>query len=238
MRVAVSAVYSELVLSHINSHVPVAVFGANCNLAFSRGSRNHAVEISTMDATANNVVDGFRELRRFCADVSLMLKTANEMMGEAGWTRISRWTNAIEVSADLDNAESWLPDAFFCFYQHVRLPHVVSFIAVHVDDLYDETPIELPLISAGWANYGVGKDGFEEWAKDYSTCYSHVWIKNRTDDGTIHSRDARETWGNDEVDGQVKLVTFAHPLDEITSSETLKLKIVEPLLAELEKEPR
>ena len=129
-----------------------------------------------MDATAKNVVDGFRELRRFCGDVALMLKTANEMMKEAGWTWISKHTSAIEVRTKLDESESWLPDAFFCFYQHAQHRQLIPFIAVHVDDLFGSTPIEVPLLSAGWIDYGAGKDGFAEWDKYYSSCYSHIWM--------------------------------------------------------------
>jgi hypothetical protein len=184
-----------------------------------------------MSESGTNVVGGFRVLREFCANVGELLTHANELMKEGGWERVSKWVSATEVSAGLDSPESWLPYAFFCFYSHPAHEHLLAYVAVHVDDSWGDPPthIEEPLISAGCCDYGVGQKAIDEWEKDYSVCGSHLWVENRQDDGTVQVTDANEIW--DEVpDGGVKLSTFAYLLEGIANRETLKKKIVQPLL--------
>lgn len=192
-----------------------------------------------MSESGKNIVDGFRVLRKFCNDVSLMLTTANGLMREGGWTRVSKRTPAVETRGDLDDPNCWLPDAFFCFYEHDQIPHLLAFVAIHVDDLQTQDPslVTEAVVSAGCLDYGAGTNAKGDWGKDYSACYSHLWVKNRVDDGTVFSGDAVELYGWDDTSvGAVKVTTFAHPLDEITSSQTLKQKIVQPLLAAISKE--
>ena len=60
-------------------------------------------------------------------------------------------------------------------------------------------------------------------------------MKDRRDDGTSCSGDARDVWENDEIEaGTVKVTTFALPLGEISTTDELDEKIVQPLLAALE----
>ena len=184
-----------------------------------------------MTESATNVIVGFRALHKFCENVAELLTKANELMKEGGWERISKWVSATEISANLDSPEYWLPHAFFCFYSHPIHEHLLSFVAVHVDDLWGDPPsnIDEPLISAGCCDYGVGQKAIDEWEKDYSVCGSHLWIENRQDNGTLHVTDASEIW--DEVpEGGAKISTFAYPLEGIANSEILKEKIVQPLL--------
>jgi len=102
---------------------------------------------------------------------------------------------------------------------------------VHVDDSWGDPPtrVEEPLISAGCCDYGVGQKAIDGWKKDCSVCGSHLWVGNRQDDGTVHVTDANEIW--DEVpDDGVRLSTFAYPLEGIANRETLKERVVQPLL--------
>jgi hypothetical protein len=63
-------------------------------------------------------------------------------------------------------------------------------------------------------------------------------MKDRQDDGTLYTGDAREIWENPEYEpGSVKVCTFGYPLVAITDCETLKEKTVMRLLDELEKQP-
>ena len=102
-----------------------------------------------MTESATNVIVGFRALHKFCENVAELLTKANELMKEGGWERISKWVSATEISANLDSPEYWLPHAFFCFYSHPIHEHLLSFVAVHVDDLWGDPPsnIDEPLIS-------------------------------------------------------------------------------------------
>ena len=59
-------------------------------------------------------------------------------------------------------------------------------------------------------------------------------MPGREDNGKLCSEDPRQTWKDERPPaGVVKVTTFAYPLDQITSSETLNEKIVQRLLAEM-----
>jgi hypothetical protein len=181
--------------------------------------------------SGKNVVDGFRQLRQFCKDVALLLNEANKMMEQGGWKRISKRTKAVETFDHLDLPEYWLPDAFFCFYEHAKRRNLLPYIAIHVDDLWgDPDYIREPIISAGWLDYGVGKEAGTEWGKDYWLSYLHLWMSNRTDDGTRYTGDVRKLSEDEDFSSGVTATTFAHPLDVIKSSEELRKEIVKPLL--------
>ncbi|MGA2258056.1 MAG: hypothetical protein ABSG53_25610, partial [Thermoguttaceae bacterium] len=66
-----------------------------------------------MTESAANVVVGFRTLRKFCANVGALLTSANELMKQGNWERISRFVPATEISERFDSPEYWLPHAFF-----------------------------------------------------------------------------------------------------------------------------
>jgi hypothetical protein len=185
-----------------------------------------------MIESATNVVVGFRELRTFCENVGELLTMTNELMTKGGWERISKWVAATEISTNLDSPEYWLPHAFFCFYSDPTSEHLLAFVAVHVDDLWNERPsvLEEPLICAGYCDYGVGQKAIDEWKKDYAVCGSHLWITNRQDDGTVHVTDASEIW-DETPKGSVRVSTFAYPIAVVTDGEALKQKIVQPLLS-------
>ena len=188
-----------------------------------------------------NIVEGFKVLGKFCSDAALLLITANGMMKENGWTHISKNTKAVEQGNRLEYPDSWLPDSFFCFYENLQCKHLLSYIAVHVGDYYGEpaTDIKEPRISAGWLNYGKGKNAKDAWKKDYRACYVHLWIDNSQAkcDASLHVGDLRKIYEDEEKDtpSGIRVATFAHKLEEITNSETLREKIVQPLLNELRK---
>lgn len=187
-----------------------------------------------MKETSEDVVACFRELREFCENVGALLTEANELMKGAGWEHIWKFTPVIQVCTKLDDdATCWLPDTFFCYYEN-NDSHLLPFIAVLVDDLYaddyDPDRVTEPLITAGWLGYPSGTNAKDEWDKDYGVHYSHLWMKDRRDDGTFCSGEARDVWEDDETEAGVTISTFAVPLDQIESSDDLEEKVVRPLL--------
>lgn len=191
-----------------------------------------------MSQSTESVVACFRVLRTFCGNVGTLLTKANELMKEGGWDHIWRRTPVLEICDDLDDPNCWLPDTFFCYYEQTD-SHILPFIVVLVDDLcsddYEPDRVKEALISAGWLEYAAGTNARDEWDKDLAVHYSHLWMKDRRDDGTSCSGDARDVWENDEIEaGTVKVTTFALPLGEISTTDELDEKIVQPLLTALE----
>ena len=76
----------------------------------------------------------------------------------------------------------------------------------------------------------------DEWDRDPDAAYLHGWMNSRKhhpvriDDGTLHEGDAREVWDNKLSKG-ITVKTFGYPLVQITDCDSLRNKIVSPLLA-------
>ena len=182
-----------------------------------------------MGETGKNIVDGFRTLRKFCNEVSIMLKTADGMMEDANWMPISNKT--LDTTSVISNPDWWMPYELFRYYQHDEFPHLLPYIAINLDDpLKDENDIVIneALVSAGMIDYGSGNNyqDFEYWF-----CRAHLFMEDREDNGKLFFIDnPHQEWEDKEWVGAIKVTTFAHPLDTITNSDILKSKIVQPLI--------
>lgn len=186
-----------------------------------------------MTNNGKNIVDGFKVFGNFCKDVALLLKTANNLMEDHDWLYISHKTKAVQQLSSLKESDYWLPDAYFCFYENVKCKQLLSYIAIHVGDYSDPgRDIKEPRISAGWLDYGRGKNAIGAWEKDYRVCYAHLWINNNQAkcNGKLYHGDLREIYEDKSTPSGIKVATFARNLEEITNSEKLREKIVQPLL--------
>jgi hypothetical protein len=187
-----------------------------------------------MSESAKNVVDGFRTLRTFCGEVAKMLKAADGMMEDGGWTptgnRAVSYTSRV-----IGDPDRWLPTEFFRYYEHEDHTDLLPFVSVllHDPEPENETVVVEALISGGYVKF---EDGSEHALKDWDwVCRSHLFMEdedgNRKDDGAHYSvNPQKEAWSEKEWIGAVKVNTFAHPLDDIESTEKLSEKIVQPLL--------
>jgi hypothetical protein len=180
-----------------------------------------------MSDTAKNIVEGFRTMRVFCNEAAKMLKTADGMMEEGGWTPTNN--KVVGYSSKVFDPDWWLPTVLHRYYERVECPHILAYVAILLDDLENDTSrISESLLTAGSIDYGHGNKRDKNLTD--LICLQHLWNKNSKDDGTLHIADGKEIWEDETPAGSVSVKTFAYPLDEILSSEVLKEKIIQPLL--------
>lgn len=185
-----------------------------------------------MSEKAKSILAGFQELRKFCRELSLLLMTADGMMREHGWSPVPRTSVTGNKSGRVDDPEWWLPTEFSRFYQNNRHPQLLPYVAVLVHHLEDEDewPIDVALLSAGCL---VFKKTWA-WNGEYWWSRSHLDMQVQRNDGTICRENPNETWDDEEPpEGVIAIVTFARPLDEVVDSETLRAKLVDPLLKDV-----
>jgi hypothetical protein len=185
-----------------------------------------------MCETGRNIVNGFRELREFCNQVSLLFRTADGLMLQAEWRPIPRSSVVGSGSGAVDAPDWWLPFDLSRFYRHGDFPHLLPYIVVNLDDpeKENETEIDEALLSAGWLDYGVGKK-CESW--DYWYCRAHLYWESRDDSGKLTTLTNPKSW--DFPSAITKVSTFAYPLQEITTPDMLNKRIVQRLLDEMRK---
>jgi hypothetical protein len=114
-----------------------------------------------MSVSDQEVVESFRQFRRFCRQVQLMLGTADAMMAVDGWMNPGGNASAAygDTSQSLAKPDLWLPQYFCRFYVHAQRPGILAFLSVILDETPDPKLVTAAIASAGWFDYGKRKPG-------------------------------------------------------------------------------
>lgn len=154
----------------------------------------------------------FRECQR------LIFKIDNQMAPDWGSVYGNRITK--EVSASLQEAERWIPDAIFRVYQSDKDKLVSKCITI----AFWGSKIEQPIITAGKIKYSdINKrDHWDLWNIWFYWPNTNKNIEYKLD-GKIYNFKSEECKHIDEA------YVFSLPLISITDEETLIEKIIKPL---------
>ena len=192
-----------------------------------------------MNDKGKNIVCGFGKLRKFCHEVSLLLKSAQDLMKDEDWNR-AKPDDVFYTRSGIDDHEWWLPQEVCRFFENPDFPRLSCYIAVIVDDPDEKSPVEYALISAGCIVFrpGMRRDKLEHWMSHW-----HLLIDSRKDDGSPCRDDEPQKTGKPKQKGDeeppasfLRVTTFAYPLDKIANCKTLNEKIVLPLWKVIEEE--
>jgi hypothetical protein len=168
------------------------------------------------------------------------LKTATELLEDELW-KTTHPQALFEVSRSIDWPDWWLPYEFCRFFKNHTCPHLLLYIAVNLGDREDDSSVDYALLSTGCITFKTDEKHAEtaHWWSRW-----HVYMYElRKDDGSLCVDEPQTRWKSEDgfekpPAGIVRVTTFAYPLVEITDSEALKEKIVQPLLKVVEKEVR
>ena len=171
----------------------------------------------------------FEQLRDFCQQVSLMLGTTNILMKKEGWSRAGKDDTVFDsTSASLKKPRKWLPTFFCHFYQNPAYPEFLCFVSVIVGYWKPER-VTQSIVSAGWLEF----HGSAPRQPTYWWGRSHIWgTDQRRDDGTACEHDLIKIWKRERPANIKSVVTFALPLDSVSSQQRLHDSVIEPLLRE------
>ena len=185
--------------------------------------------------TGPKVLDAIRYNRSLMEQISLLLQTADKMLGEESWICLHSNTCLIESSASLLNPKSWIPkDAFRFYMRDWELSRTLAFVSVLLDDAgqayehFDE-----PLITAGCFVYSeeIFNEVMSERGYEYAWCRSFGQA-SEYHDGSIAIKDNEEhsASGDDKIALWLRRATFGRPLVEISNADDLKSMIITPLM--------
>lgn len=184
-----------------------------------------------MNDKGKTIVVAIRSLRKFHADVALLLRTADGPLENAGWKPCSKKapnTATSDGSASINEPHKWMPHYTCRFYENDKRPDIALFISVIMDNLQDPRLVTEPLVSAGYLRYDAEVTNWEWW---YCTVAS--WSPEIVPDGVphelkpVHLPKAEETYG---VKGGKVL---ARPLVDVENGDKLKALVVDKLLKEM-----
>lgn len=180
-----------------------------------------------MSEDGENIVKLNEEIGKIYKQISLLLKTTDELMDQEGWKGYKKVVS-YDSSLSLDYPEKWFPHILFRFYINDEIPHLLAFISILLmDDIYENYEIDInePIITAGHFNFGEGNDVGANWEYWYAKCFGYYGNK-QSDKGIINRTvaDWEEDW-----DGKFYFQTykcFGLPLTSITNMSEIESKII------------
>jgi len=161
----------------------------------------------------------------------LLLLDADRLMGEKGWEPMHNAGNAA-LSNSINSPQRWFARWAMRFYMPAvsdREQNVIDqilFVSIHFTSDHD-TEVDEPLVSAGRLvyrepmNYKVANNTYDYWMCKY-------WFYGEPHDKLSGWHKTGQSRWYENLKGTE---TFIIPLYEITSSEKLKQRIIDPLLA-------
>jgi hypothetical protein len=193
-----------------------------------------------MGDDARRIALRFGELRRFCGDVALLLRTSESLFLERGWTAAQTDSYALgATSGSLGTPERWIPLRFLRAIKHPQHPKALAFIAVLIDlPIQDVETTATTVVTAGVLSYeqangwkGVG------WGTTSALFRWHLHRQDRVDDGSLSWHASPFAWLGDKPPRPIekgsrkvsKAATLAVPIDEITDPHALETRLVIPV---------
>lgn len=179
------------------------------------------------------ILEGMRATREFLCNVALMIQATDSSMKKHRWScyPFRKYKDqVIETSFELQNADEWLPYSVYRFFISDKLPNILVFVAVLLDDDKVWEGFEEP-----WACCGIFSflQRFDE--KDFDEDWIYGPIELHIDpNGSFYPTDISKF--TDEERDLLKYESFmAVPLVSIVTEQDVEDKLVNPLLEEVNK---
>lgn len=193
-------------------------------------------------AVVDNILATIKDARRICVNVSLLLRTVDEIMAKRNWASLS--TQAYyESSAALLNPEKWIPFEVYRFYSNNESQTLLPFVSVLLDDDREgRYTLVQPVVTAGVFGYAVEKGVGESWDYWYARWYGYM--KDRVDNGEVISLEAGSGWKEKmSLELQPKIYfesskCFGLPLESFKNPSDVEHSLAEPLLDLLDSEKK
>jgi len=176
------------------------------------------------------LLKSLKAVRQFFADVGQLLLTAEGMMAEQSWEPIGDAGCLVWTSAMVTKSSHWIPR--FAARHYVcpqQFPNVVAIISVLIDDFEIGKDFKLtePVVSASF--FVLPEETSEEHCR--VDRWNALWLGYGyvEADGTPYSIDSsHDDW--QETHRWKFMTMFGWPLVDIGNQESLKAKIVDPLI--------
>lgn len=183
-----------------------------------------------------NIVNMVKQMKRLCKDISLLLRTVDEQMGEEGWESVTDNRCMAYSSNSIVAPSCWAPSEAGRFYANEDTPGILAFCSVLIDDDRDDYyTVREALVTAGYFDYGrqqISHKVGNGWEYYYMRYYGYVAQDqdNPTADGRILVLTEKEIEEHDWDAEFDSLKCFAFPLVSIKNATDLESKITRKLL--------
>ncbi|MBT9132499.1 MAG: hypothetical protein DDT32_01224 [Syntrophomonadaceae bacterium] len=188
-----------------------------------------------MTATdGQQILDGLIQTRKFFEQISLLLRTAEDLLKESGWDNHSSSMKSSDTTSHLYHPRKWMPKEVSRFFVNEEHKDLLTYVGVLLDQEGAWRGFNEPWITCGLFQFLPDKNPHEKF-NSLSWVTQHL-VDERDPDGNFYTYE----WPPEEQEGLNLLydATLALPLVQIRSAEDLKQKIIVPLLEEVRKVPQ
>lgn len=185
-----------------------------------------------MSSDSQTMTRTMQQLKAIYDQVSLLLRTADELMQDAEWSSNSN-TAYFEGSVAIYKPRAWAPTVIQRTYVNEELKHHLKMISVVLDD--ENHPLRNGAIIIGTTVTGQSPDASPGWVA-WDAYWWHRQFHSDSEDSTVHTIYPQTVYPQDErmLD---HVTVFARPLTAITDTDTLSEYIIEPLKANTPQPP-
>ena len=181
------------------------------------------------------ILEGLGEARRFFGQVSLLLQSADGLLGEAGWECFSG-NRCVDLTGHIHRPNQWMPQNIYRYYGLAELEDagtgadLILFVGVLLDREGAWSGFQEPWLTFGLYQFLPGKATrkfrFEEWVE--------APLEDKLEaDGQFHFWD-NQCADPDENEGLMHTAVAAIPLLSVQGAEELKRHVVDPLLGQVQ----
>jgi hypothetical protein len=163
-----------------------------------------------------------RDMKRLFADLSLLLRSADEPFKKYGWLPVQKNANVATTdnSAAVYAPERWMPYYAFRYFESKDRPHAFAYVSVLLDDLDNPDRLSEPLGSAGIVQHGEGGHGWSYW---YAR--AALFVPGVPQDGRRVEVDVKPF----DREFVAKAEVLALPLVEVPDAQAVATKLLAPL---------
>lgn len=185
-----------------------------------------------MTTEGRNIYQAVDQVRTLCAEIALLLSTAETFLVHADWVPV-KVPPAAGGSTSMEYPRRWVPESVHRFLKHAEHKGLLAFVSVVLENLDQPSLLEEPLVSAGWIDFGDSVPSW--WYPDMSRW--HLYNFKGSSDGTANVFTPNEKFGRKAREEVHRACTLGVPLVAISNADALEERIIRPLLASLPGSP-
>lgn len=185
-----------------------------------------------MTQQGKELLQAIKSMRNFFGDVSHLLRTAEALMGEKSWEVNTSSGCLYEMSYSVNAGHLWMPREAVRTFKSDSYPRTIVMIAVLFDDYKEEYKLEEPVVSGSYFVFPEKMEP-EKIKLDFYQSRQFGWCEAAMDGISVEMDDSDKYWYKEY--GWKYMLVFGHPLVEISNEEALKVKIINPLIALIER---
>jgi hypothetical protein len=188
-----------------------------------------------MTQQGKDLLQAIKSMRNFFGDVSHLLRTAEALMGERSWEVNTNSGCLYAMSYSVNTGHLWMPREAVRTFKNDSYPRTIAMIAVLFDDYkIEEYKLEEPVVSGSYFVFPE-KMGPGKIKLDFEQSRQFGWNETSTDGIPVEMDDSDKDWYKEY--GWKYMQVFGRPLVEISNEETLKAKIIDPLIELIGRSP-